>query len=168
MRTDVVELRPVVASDAELIFEAWGKYAENFAYLTARTFVDIRDARQYLVDLFPTPESAAFHVADVDGRVVGIVKATVTGHRAQIGYVIHKPFWGRGLATAAVRQVVSHVETMPAITRVWATCAIDNPASVRVLEKCGFEREGILRNWVTYPAQGGRPFDNYSYVRIPS
>jgi hypothetical protein len=37
-----------------------------------------------------------------------------------------------------------------------------------VLEKYGFTREGILRNWVTYPAQGGKPLDNYSYVKIPS
>lgn len=118
--------------------------------------------------LFPTPESLAFHILDADGQVVGIVKAVVTGHRAQIGYVIHKPFWGRGLATAAVRHVVSIVETNPAIACVWATCAIDNSASARVLEKCGFQREGILRNWVTYPAQGGRAFDNYSYVRIPT
>jgi RimJ/RimL family protein N-acetyltransferase len=151
----MVALRPVASTDAEVIFEAWGKYPENFAYLTARAFIDVGDARQYLADLFAAPESTAFHVADADGRVVGIVKSVVTGHRAQIGYVIHKPFWGRGFATAAVRQVVSLVETMPAIARIWATCAIDNPASVRVLEKCDFEREGILRNWVTYRRRVG-------------
>jgi RimJ/RimL family protein N-acetyltransferase len=44
---------------------------------------------------------------------------------------------------------------------------LDNPASARVLEKCGFEREGILRNWAVYPALGDRATDNYSYVRIP-
>jgi RimJ/RimL family protein N-acetyltransferase len=58
------------------------------------------------------------------------------------------------------------VEAMPSISRVWATCALYNPASARVLEKCGYEREGILRNWVKYPAQGNRAFDNYSYVKI--
>jgi ribosomal-protein-alanine N-acetyltransferase len=52
------------------------------------------------------------------------------------------------------------VEALPNVLRVWATCALDNPASARVLEKCGYEREGILRNWVTYPAQGNRAFDN--------
>jgi RimJ/RimL family protein N-acetyltransferase len=98
---------------------------------------------------------------------VGIVKAAVFGHRAQVGYVVSKPFWGRGFATSAVRQLVASLEASPSITRIWATCALDNAASARVLEKAGFQREAILKKWVTYPAQGGVAFDNYSYVRLP-
>jgi [ribosomal protein S5]-alanine N-acetyltransferase len=163
----VVELKPVEHADASTIFEAWGRHAENFSYLTARVFADVADAQRYIAKLFPTPESKAFHIVDPTRRVVGIVKATVTEHRAQIGYVVHKPFWGHGVATAAVGEIVRLVEAMPAISRVWATCALENPASARVLEKCGFKQEAILKNWVTYPAQGDRPFDNYSYVKIP-
>jgi RimJ/RimL family protein N-acetyltransferase len=44
---------------------------------------------------------------------------------------------------------------------------LDNLASARVLEKAGFVREAILKNWVIYPAQGGHAFDNYSYVLLP-
>ncbi|MEO8183638.1 MAG: hypothetical protein ABI895_32810 [Deltaproteobacteria bacterium] len=36
-----------------------------------------------------------------------------------------------------------------------------------MLEKCGFQREGILRNWVIYPALGSHAVDNYCYVKIP-
>jgi RimJ/RimL family protein N-acetyltransferase len=162
----VIELRSVEASDAEIIFEAWGRYPENFAYLTARVFADVGEAQEYLTKLFPTPQSKAFHILDSSGRVVGIVKAAIVEHRAQIGYVVHRPFWGQGLATAAVRRVVEIVEAAPGISRIWATCALDNLASARVLEKSGFQREGILKNWVIYPAQGGRAFDNYSYVKV--
>ena len=164
----VVGLRPVEVSDAELIFEAWGKYPENFSFLTARPLSSLADAQQYLADLFPTPASRAWHIVGPEKKVVGIVKAGITGHGAQIGYVIHQPFWGQGLATAAVRQVTSLLEAQPEVRRLWATCALENPASARVLEKCGFQREGILRNWVIYPSQGGQAFDNYSYVKIPN
>jgi [ribosomal protein S5]-alanine N-acetyltransferase len=163
----VIELKPVRLADAELIFQAWGRYQENFTYLTTRVFSDVNDAQRYLVNLFPTPESQAFHIVDPATGVIGIVKAAVVEHRAQIGYVVHRPFWGRGFATAAVRQLTDTVEALPGISRIWATCALDNPASVRVLEKCDFQREAVLKNWVTYPAQGGRAFDNYSYAKIP-
>ena len=94
-------------------------------------------------------------------------KAIVTEHRAQVGYVVHEPFRGRGFATRAVEALVERLEAIPSISRIWATCALDNPASTRVLEKCGFQREGILKNWVVYPALGDRAADNYSYVRVP-
>lgn len=164
----VVALKPVGVDDAALIFDAWGKRAENFTYLTARAFVGVGDAQRYIADLFPSQESAAFHIVAPSAGVVGLVKASVAGHRAQVGYVLDKAFWGRGFATAAVRLLLAELEAMPTLSRIWATCALDNVASARVLEKAGFVREAILKNWVIYPAQGGRAFDNYSYVLLPS
>jgi ribosomal-protein-alanine N-acetyltransferase len=163
----LVELRPVGPADAPVIFESWGRQPENFTHLTARVFAELSDAQAYIAGLFPTPESSAFHIVKPDGKVAGIVKAAVLGHRAQVGYVVSKPFWGLGFATNAVRQLVASLEASPGISRIWATCALDNPASARVLEKAGFHREAILKKWVTYPAQGGVAFDNYSYVRLP-
>ena len=163
----MIDLKPVSASDAELIFDAWGRCPQNFARLTARAFTDIGDAERYLRSLFAAPASIAFHIVESSGTVIGIVKAIVTEHRAQIGYVVHEPFRGRGLATRAVEALVERLETDPSISRVWATCALDNPASTRVLEKCGFQREGVLKNWVVYPALGAQASDNYSYVRVP-
>jgi ribosomal-protein-alanine N-acetyltransferase len=164
---NLAELKPIDPGDAEIIFQAWGRYPENFSFLTARVFEDLHDAQLYLARLFTNPDSKAFHIVDPGAGVIGIAKATILQNRAQIGYVVHRPFWGRGFATAAVRQLTEIIEGMPAISRIWATCALGNPASARVLEKCGFQREAILKNWVTYPAQGDRSLDNYSYVKIP-
>lgn len=159
------ELREVLRTDAEVIYESWGRFSENFERLTAAPFEELKDAHRYLEQLFATGESIASHIVR-GGHVVGLVKATVVGHRAQVGYVIHKPHWGLGLATFAVGELVAKLEAQPAIQRVWATCALDNPGSVRVLEKCGFKREGVLRNWAVYPALGAQAVDNYSFVRI--
>lgn len=163
----LVELKPVGVADAPIIFERWGRHPENFTYLTARVFAELSDAEAYIAGLFSTPESSAFHILEPGGDVVGIVKATVLGHRAQVGYVVDRPFWGRGFATSAVQQLVALLEASSSISRIWATCALDNRASARVLEKSGFQREAILKKWVKYPAQGGGAFDNYSYVRLP-
>ena len=163
----LVELKPVGPADASIIFESWGRLPQNFTYLTAPVFAEMSDARAYVAGLFQTPGSAAFHILKPDGEVVGIVKAGVVGHRAQVGYVVSKPFWGRGFATSAVRQLVASLEASPNIKRIWATCALENRASARVLEKAGFLREAILHKWAVYPAHGGLAFDNYSYVRLP-
>jgi [ribosomal protein S5]-alanine N-acetyltransferase len=162
----MIDLKPVRASDAELIFESWGRYPQNFARLTARVFVDIGDAERYLSGLFSAPASRAFHIVEPGGTVAGIVKAIVTEHRAQVGYVVNEPFRGRGFATRAVEALVDRLEADTSIFRIWATCALDNPASTRVLEKCGFQREGILKSWVVYPALGAHASDNYSYVKV--
>ncbi len=163
----MIDLKPVSPSDAELIFESWGRYPQNFARLTARVFMDVGDAERYLSSLFSAPESMAFHIAEPNGTVVGMVKAIIAEHRAQVGYVVNEPFWGRGVATRAVEALVERLEANTSIFRIWATCALDNPASTRVLEKCGFQREGVLKNWVVYPALGAHAIDNYSYVRVP-
>lgn len=163
----LVELKPVALTDAALIFDSWGRRPENFTYLTARAFEGLSDAERYIANLFPNGESLAFHIVAQNEGVIGIVKASVLGHRAQVGYVIDKTFWGRGFATAAVQRLLPRLEATCTLSRIWATCALDNPASARVLEKAGFVREAILKNWVTYPAQGGRAFDNYSYVLLP-
>ena len=99
----LIELRPVVLDDAALIFESWGQRPENFAYLTAHVFANVSDAQRYIADLFPTPQSLAFHIVTPLGGVVGIAKASVVGHRAQVGYVVDKTVWGRGFATSALR-----------------------------------------------------------------
>ena len=163
----MIDLKPVSASDAELIFESWGRYPQNFARLTARVFTDVRDAERYLSGLFSTPASKAFHIVAPAGTVVGIVKAIIVEHRAQVGYVVNEPFRGQGFATRAVEALVDRLEAEATIFRIWATCALDNPASTRVLEKCGFQLEGVLKNWVIYPALGHHAVDNYSYVRVP-
>lgn len=163
---EAIGLRPASSRDARCIFEAWGRFPQNFERLTAAPFRDLRDAQAYLDRLFDRPGSRALHITQA-GRVVGLVKAVVSEHRAQIGYVVHQAHWGRGLASAAVAQLVGRLSAEAAIQRIWATCALDNPASIRVLEKCGFVREGVLRNWVVYPALGPQAVDNYSYAWAP-
>ncbi|HMK37743.1 MAG TPA: GNAT family protein, partial [Bacteroidota bacterium] len=69
-------------------------------------------------------------------------------------------------ATEAVGAVCSWADSEPDIFRVWAVCAVDNPASVRVLEKAGMTREGILRRWAVFPNIDGVPRDCYSYARV--
>lgn len=71
----------------------------------------------------------------VDGQVAGHVSSyeESAGH-PEVTYWLGKPYWGRGIATSALRAFLSHFAARP----IYARAAKDNLASLRVLEKCGF------------------------------
>ena len=63
----------------------------------------------------------------------------------------------------AVRAVAGWYLEQGVVERVWATCDVANTASARVLEKAGFEFEGVLRRWDVHPGAGGQRRDARSY-----
>jgi RimJ/RimL family protein N-acetyltransferase len=69
-----------------------------------------------------------------DGKVAGNVGCWVADGRRHVGYWIGREFWGRGLATEALAELVDIVDARPLRAEVVST----NVASIRVLEKCGF------------------------------
>jgi ribosomal-protein-alanine N-acetyltransferase len=66
-------------------------------------------------------------------------------HRGEIGYWLAKPFWGRGIMTAVVQRICRLAFEELGLVKIGAHVFSLNPASARVLEKCGFRQEGFLR-----------------------
>jgi [ribosomal protein S5]-alanine N-acetyltransferase len=66
-------------------------------------------------------------------------------HQAEVGYWLGKPFWGRGIMTAVVQRLCQHAFDEFGLVKIIAHVVTHNPASARVLEKCGFVQEGLLR-----------------------
>jgi RimJ/RimL family protein N-acetyltransferase len=54
-----------------------------------------------------------------------------------IGYVLARPFWGRGLMPEAIRGLVKATFEAPTLYRIQATCDVENTGSFRALEKAG-------------------------------
>ncbi|HET7807309.1 MAG TPA: GNAT family protein [Gaiellaceae bacterium] len=77
-------------------------------------------------------------VIDVDGEPAGHVLSWPAEGRRYIGYWIAREFWGRGLATAALTELLGELQERP----LHALVSTDNVASIRVLEKCGFVEVG--------------------------
>jgi RimJ/RimL family protein N-acetyltransferase len=94
-------------------------------------------------------EAHATFAACLGDRLVGIARLArdqVPADRAELGYWIGPPDRGRGYATAAARQLVSHGFGRMGLARVFARCQIANRASARVLVKLGF-RLADLEPW---------------------
>ena len=86
---------------------------------------------------------------DIDGFAVGAVGLRpgedVNRFSVEIGYWLGEEFWGRGIATEVLAAVTEYAFQTLGMIRVYAEVFEWNAASMRVLEKCGFEREGVLR-----------------------
>jgi len=83
---------------------------------------------------------------------------------AEIGYFVAEPCWGRGIATEAVRGISAYAfDTIPDLVRIQAAVFEWNPASMRVLEKAGYQREALLRQSVW---KDGTLMDSVLYARL--
>lgn len=66
-------------------------------------------------------------------------------HKAELGYWLAKTLWGRGIMTAVVQRVCQQGFEELGLVKIIAHVHLHNQASVRVLEKCGFQQEGFLQ-----------------------
>jgi RimJ/RimL family protein N-acetyltransferase len=125
-----------------------------------------RDARAFLKSVLAARPETNFAIAVEGGAVGGIafhVQSDVERVGAELGYWVGETYWGRGIATAAVRAVTEHALATHGLLRVFALPFADNRASARVLEKAGFTLEGVLRSSAI---KDGRVLDQLLYARI--
>lgn len=91
-------------------------------------------------------------------------KDDVLRHSAEIGYWIAEPFWGKGIATDAVKQLLEITSIQfPNIVRLYAEVFEHNKASMRVLEKNGFYLECIRKKAVI---KNNFVMDDYVWVKL--
>jgi len=103
----------------------------------------------------------------IDGEAAGgislIPKSDVYHRTAEIGYWLGEPFWGRGIVTTAVKAVTEWGFSTFDLCRIEAGVFGHNMASMRVLEKAGYVREGVLRKSIT---KDGTTMDSVLYAKI--
>lgn len=83
-----------------------------------------------------------------DHKMIGRINMgayNVRDARADLGYAYNRLYWGKGYATEAARAVLQFAFETLKLHRVGATVLPDNFGSIRVLEKLGFQREGVRR-----------------------
>jgi ribosomal-protein-alanine N-acetyltransferase len=102
----------------------------------------------------------------VDGIHVGNVGSfdyDYSNGSAEIGYWIGKDFWGKGIATAALKLFVDEIANKFKLKRIVGHAFTFNPASRKVMEKCGFQLEGIRKS----VKKGKNKFyDDYQLARV--
>lgn len=124
----------------------------------------LADANHWLSIAITDPRS--IHLAiELHGQAIGGVGAIagvgISVATADFGYWLGESFWGRGLATAAAAAFKGYLDQSKRFARLQAPVFDWNPASMRVLEKVGFVREGVLRKSVS---KDGELIDSVMYA----
>lgn len=113
-------------------------------------------------------ESPAMNFAiDMDGEAIGgiglIFNTDVYIMSAEIGYWIGEDYWGKGIATEAIRQMIEYSFYYFDIVRIYAEVFENNKSSMRALEKNGFYLEGVRRKSVL---KNNTLMDDYIWVKL--
>lgn len=154
IETERLVLRPPRLADARDVF-AYSRDGSVSRYVLWDTHACIGDTRRFLAGLKRENRlRAAFHLCAVlreTGRVVGTVgfcRIDRENGCAEAGYSFGRAYWGRGLATEALAALMRCGFDGMGFHRIEGRCDVRNPASARVMEKCGMRREGLMRHCV--------------------
>lgn len=109
------------------------------------------DAEEYINSMLMADKNKTFAFAiTVDDKVVGSIGVfrcdNIHSRTAEMGYYIGEPYWGCGFGTSAVTQVCTYIFENTDIIRIFAEPFAYNTASCSVLERVGFQFEGLLRS----------------------
>ncbi|MBQ9718328.1 MAG: GNAT family N-acetyltransferase [Clostridia bacterium] len=152
LETERLLLRPLTADDAPdlekwlpdpELYTYWGRPANNGELHPHTLFIDPRPH----VKRKPSPNFAWGIVWKPTGEVIGqmYVIEIENNRMAKVAYRLSRQYWGQGITTEALHRTAEFCFENTELQRLWTDVDIRNTASYKVLEKCGFIREGFIR-----------------------
>ena len=169
LETERLILRPLAADDLEFVFRHFsdpqvGRYLLDDEPVTTRT------QAQAILDFYLPPDDKPYNrwvlTRRSDGEPLGTCgfhKWRKPHHCAEIGYDLTPAGWGQGYMTEALRAVLQHGFGPMDLNRVEALIHPGNQASLRLAERLGFRREGLLRQCI---CQAGVYYDHWLLARL--
>jgi len=157
LSTEDLCLRPSKLSDAEGMF-AMLSDAQSMKYWSTPPITDVNDALQVLrEDLESDAQGNSLCWAvtlrgqdEMIGKCI-LFQFNQAHHRAEIGFILNRDYWRQGLMHQALKAVIEFAFGTLELHRIEADVDPENAASLKVLEKLGFEREGLFHDrWLLY------------------
>ncbi|WP_438354747.1 GNAT family N-acetyltransferase [Microbacterium sp. CJ88] len=156
-----IELRDIDEDDHDAVFEMMrDREAVAMAAFTADDPDDRAAFDAWLARNLANP-TASTHVVTENGGFAGIAAAFSVGDDRELTYWIARNAWGRGVATAALRLLISHETERPLFARV----AAHNAASVALLRRAGFTE---LSRDTGYAPGVGREVEEIVFALLPA
>ena len=166
LETERLLLREITHDDAEGIFACFSN-DDVIRFYGQEKVENIKQAEQF-VEFFSksyTEKKGVRWGIERKGNqgiigTIGFNALSMKHKRGEIGYEIHPEQWRKGYTLEAVSSVLQYGFGELGLTRIGAVVFIDNEASNKLLSKVGFQKEGILRDYVY---QNGKAHDTYVY-----
>jgi ribosomal-protein-alanine N-acetyltransferase len=154
LETERLVLRALRMEDADFIFQEWGDPLVTY-YMWDEDPLQTREQAEEMLQPLRDPEQMpGFKWWGIESKAEGKLIGTCgyckwdRQHRhAEIGYDLWPDYWGQGLMPEALWALLRYGFQEMELNRVEATTHTENRRSQRVLEKLGFQREGVLREY---------------------
>lgn len=151
LETPRLILRRMTMRDARDIYE-YGKDSQVARYVLWDPYRSVSEARnyiRYMIRKYHTGEPSSWCIEwKQTGEVIGTIGYMWIQEEhgsAEVGYSLSRPFWNRGIMTEALRAVLEFSFYELRLNRIEAQHESKNPASGKVMQKCGMKHEGTLR-----------------------
>lgn len=152
METSRIRLRPWTEADAPALF----KYASDPEVGPRAGWPphkSVEDSLEVIRTLFSNATTWAIELKS-SGEPIGAIGYFPYGESnieigpmdAEPGYWVARPYWNQGIGTEALRLVIDYCFREKGFHTLWCDCFLDNPASGRVMEKCGFRDTGRINH----------------------
>jgi ribosomal-protein-alanine N-acetyltransferase len=156
LQTPRLILRKLAITDAEDIF-AYASDPQVTTYTAWETHRSINETYEYLnnfvFQMYRSGKGMNWGIVmKENGKLIGTCSLHTTSvhRRAELGYVLSRNYWGKGLMTEAAKSAIAFGFHVMQLQRIQAICDVNNVSSARVLEKAEMHFEGILRNYLFY------------------
>ena len=162
-----VFLRPWKAEDAAALAticnnqKIWMNVRDRFPHPYT-----VKDAVEWIVFTLtqkPLQNFAIIYKGVVAGSIGVTPKEDIYRKTIEIGYFVGEAFWGKGIATEAVKHLIQHIVQQFDVVRIYAEVFEQNKASMQVLEKNGFYLESIRKKSVV---KNNVIMDDYLWVKL--
>lgn len=135
-------------------FHEYSANPELYKFLEYDPFKTIEESRAYLLKLInrSTLENGHYWFIKLEKEMkiigtFGVLDIDIKKGSAEIGYGLSPEYWGKGYFNEALILVLTYVFKKLQFHRIWAKTQSNNIPSIRALEKCGFTKEGIMRDY---------------------
>ena len=173
IKTERLLLRKFRLEDAEEMFENWAKDPENVKFLEWNAHKDANETRSIIKmwnEEYKSKKTYNWCITINDtNEIIGnitVVKFFEDIDCAEIGYVISKKHWNKGIMTEALGGVIKYLFCKVGVNRIQLKHDVDNLASGKVMIKNGLKKEGFLRE--AYRNNKGRLRDMAIYSILKS
>ncbi|UOE56064.1 GNAT family N-acetyltransferase [Bacillus sp. CMF12] len=166
LETKRLMLREILKEDAESIYACFSN--DNVTRYYGQETLERMEQAEAIVDFFANSYREKRGIRwgiELKGKkgiigTVGFNALSLKHKRAEIGYEIHPEHWRKGYTFEAVSKVIQYGFEELDLTRIGAVVFMENEASNKLLTRAGFQKEGILRD---YMQQNGEAHDTYVY-----
>ena len=151
LETPRLILRRITMRDANDIFAYSSdvQVAQHVLWSAQRNIGEAREYCRYMIRRYRADEPSSWGIVEKRTQqmvgTIGYMAYSEENETVEIGYSLARWLWNGGYMTEALARVIDHTFETMRINRIEAQHELTNPASGRVMEKCGMHREGVLR-----------------------